>query len=243
MARYYRTLSRYSASLAFMADLAMLTLGGKLKRKEHVSGRLGDVLSQLYICSAMLKRFEATGKPAGEQVVLAWAFHDAVFKMQQALSQVIDNFPARGIRGFMNLIVFPIGRRQRPPGDRLTHKVAQTLMVPSETRDRITNGIYTSARAGHPIGVMEEALPAVIAAEPLERKLHKAVKGGEVTGITWEDQLKDALAKQILTAEEAATLVEVREIVLEIISVDEFDSESLRMGTKNTQTTRAVHAA
>jgi acyl-CoA dehydrogenase len=242
-ARYYRQLSRYSASLAFMADAAMLSLGGKLKQKEHVSARLGDVLSQLYICSAMLKRFESTGSPASEQVFLAWAIYDAIYKIQNALALVVDNFPARFMRGVMRFIVFPFGRRARPPGDRLTHKVAQMMMIPSQTRDRLSDGIYKSDRSGHPVGIMEEALPRVIAAEPLERKLHKALKSGIIKGITWEDRLKDAIGKELISADEAATLIEVREAVMEIISVDEFDSATLRMGSQNTPPVRTSHAA
>ena len=84
--RYYRKLNRYSASLALMADTSMLLLGGKLKFKESLSGRLGDVLSQLYIASAMLKRYEDEGRPASDQPLLAWAFHDSVHKIEIALS-------------------------------------------------------------------------------------------------------------------------------------------------------------
>ena len=76
--RYYRKLNRYSAALALMADTSMLLLGGKLKFKESLSGRLGDVLSQLYIASSMLKRYEDEGRPVGDQPLLAWAFHDAM---------------------------------------------------------------------------------------------------------------------------------------------------------------------
>ncbi len=53
---YYQQLSRLSANLAFLSDMAMGTLGGELKRKERVSARLGDVLSQLYLASSALKR-------------------------------------------------------------------------------------------------------------------------------------------------------------------------------------------
>jgi acyl-CoA dehydrogenase len=232
-ARYYRKLSRYSASLALVSDVAMLTLGGKLKLKEHVSARLGDVLSQLYICSAMLKRFEAQGRPAADQALLAWAFHDCIYKIQVALARVVDNFPARGLRAFLALAVFPLGRREREPGDRLTHKVAQLMLAPSDTRNRLCHGIYVSAKAGHPVGVMEEALPQIILAEPLERKLLKAVKAGEVTGITWDEQLRSALETGAVSAAEAEILLKARELTAEIVAVDDFDSEDLRLGRQD----------
>ncbi len=242
-AKYYQKLSRYSSCLAFVSDIAMLTLGSKLKQKEHISARLGDVLSQLYICSAMLKRYESIGRPAADQAILAWAFHDSIFKIQNALRQVIDNFPNRIMRSLLRLVVFPLGRRERAPGDRLTHRVAQLLLAPSDTRDRLTHGIYKSARSGHPVGLMEQALPQVIAAEPLERKLLKAIKAGDVDGITWAERVKEAVAKGVLTAEEAAIMAKVRELVMEIIAVDEFDAEDLRLGRQLESTVGNQHAA
>ncbi len=242
-AAYYRKLSRYSAALAFVSDIAMLTLGGKLKQKEHISARLGDVLSYLYICSAMLKRFESQGRPAADQALLAWAFHDCIYKIQVALERVVDNFPARGMRLLLWLVVFPLGRRERKPGDRLTHRVASLLLAPSETRSRLCHGIYTSARAGHPAGMMEEALPKIIQAEPLERKLQKAVKAGDVVGITWEEQLKGALESDLITAAEADILVQARDLTAEIIAVDDFDSSELRLGQQQDSRFSSQHAA
>ena len=243
LAAYYRKLSRYSAALAFISDLAMLTLGGKLKQKERVSARLGDVLSQLYICSAMLTRFEARGRPSDEQPILAWAFHDSIYKMQVALGGVIDNFPSRSLRLLLSLVVFPLGRREREPGDRLSHRVAQLLLSPSTARERLTNGIFTSAVGGHPIGIMELALPQVIAAEPLERRLLKAQKAGQLEGLTWEAQLEQARQKSIISETEAETLKQVRSLVLDIIAVDEFETEALRLGTVKRQGDYKTEAA
>jgi acyl-CoA dehydrogenase len=242
-ARYYQKLSRYSAALAFVSDFSMLTLGGKLKQKEHISARLGDVLSQLYICSAMLKRFESQNRPAADQAILAWAFHNAIYKIQLALRLVIDNFPNRYLRTVLRFVVFPFGRRERASGDRLTHKVAQLLLSPSDTRDRLTDGVYKSAKAGHPVGMMEEALPQVIHAEPLERKLLKALSHGEISGITWDEQVQDAIGKSIISTEEADILVQVRNLVMEIIAVDEFDPQDLRAGVQLPQKLDSQHAA
>ena len=230
-ARYYRKLTRYSASLAFASDIAMLTLGGKLKYKERISGRLGDVLSQLYICSAMLKRYEIQGRPAADQPILAWAFHDAIYKIQTALGMVVDNFPSRGVRILLSVFIFPFGRHERPPGDRLGHKVAQLLMSPSETRKRLTDGVFISDKASDPIGLLELALPRVIATEPLERRIHKAEIAGELVYSDLQTQLQIAVEQSIITADEAKELEAVRAMVTEIIAVDEFESSYLRMGS------------
>jgi acyl-CoA dehydrogenase len=242
-ARYYRKLTRYSAALAFASDIAMLTLGGKLKHKERISARLGDVLSQLYICSAMLKRFEIQGRPAADQPILAWAFHDAIFKMQTALGAVVDNFPSRAVRVLLGTFIFPLGRHERPPGDRLGHKVSQLMMSPSATRDRLTDGVFIPDDLTNPIGLLEQALPRVIATEPLERRLHKAEIAGELEVGDIQTQLKQAVEQSIITAEEAKELQAVRDMVAEIIAVDEFESDYLRMGASSETETVADQAA
>jgi acyl-CoA dehydrogenase len=242
-AKYYRKLTRYSAALAFASDIAMLTLGGKLKYKERISGRLGDVLSQLYICSAMLKRFEIQGRPAADQPILAWAFHDAIFKIQNALGCVVDNFPNPVVRVLLGIIIFPLGRHERQPGDRLGHKVAQLLMHPSETRKRLTDGIFISRKASNPVGLLELALPRVIATEPLERRLHKAEVAGELVFTDSQTQLQNAVEQSIITADEAKELEAVRAMVTEIIAVDEFESDYLKMGSSGATDPRTEQAA
>ncbi len=228
--KYYRKLSRYSASFAFLADIIMLTYGGRLKMKEKISGRLGDVLSHLYICSAMLRRFEHEGRPAADQPILAWAFHDAIFKIQQAMRGVIDNYPIAWLRPLLRLVIFPLGRNERQPNDRLGHKVAALLLSPSDTRDRLTRGIYKSDRSGQWIGVLEALLPDVIATEPVERKLLKAQRAGQISGFTFEEQLEQAGEKGILNPTEINLLGSIRKRVLEVIRVDDFDLTDLQAG-------------
>ena len=227
---YYRKLTRYSAGFAFMADIAMLTYGGKLKQKEKISGRLGDVLSQLYICSAMLRRYEHDARPVADQAILAWAFHDAIYKIQEALRGVIDNYPLPWVRPFLRRIIFPLGRVERMPNDRLGHKVASLLLSPSETRNRLTRGIYVSESKTHVISVMERLLPDVIAAEPLERRLLKAQRAGQIAGYSFEAQLEQAHEKGIVSDKEFEFLMDVRRRTLEIIAVDDFELEEIQAG-------------
>jgi len=227
---YYRKLSRYSSAFAFMADITMLTYGGKLKQKEKISGRLADVLGQLYICSSMLRRFEHDNRPAADQPILAWAFHDAIYKIQHAMRGVIDNYPITWARPFLRFVVFPLGRVERAPNDRLGHKVAALMLSPSETRSRLTRGIYTSDRTGQAVGVLEALLPDVIACEPIERKMLKALRQGDIKGYTFDDQLEHARSKGILTEQEAKLMADVRQRSLDVVSVDDFDLATLQAG-------------
>ena len=225
--RYYRKLNRYSANLALVSDVSMLTLGGKLKFKERLSGRLGDVLSQLYIASAMLKRYEDQGRPAGDRPLLAWAFHDCAHKIELALSEALRNFPIRPVGWLLWVLVFPWGRRAHAPGDRLGHRVAALLLTPSDTRDRLGSGVFLTPCANNPGGRINAALPKVIAAEPVERKFHKAIKAGQIEALTFDAQLQEAQLKGILTAGEVEVLKELQAITLDAISVDDFDPSEL----------------
>jgi acyl-CoA dehydrogenase len=225
--RYYRKLNRYSANLALVADTSMLLLGGKLKFKEKLSGRLGDVLSQLYIASAMLKRYEDEGRPATEQPLLAYAFHDAVFKIERALSGALRNFPIRPAAWLLWALVFPWGRRAQEPSDRLGHRAASLLMSPSDARDRMAEGVFLTPCANNPAGRINSYLAKVILAEPVERKFLKALKNSDIEALTFPEQLTEGVNEGWITAEERVQLEELRAITWDAISVDDFDSSEL----------------
>jgi len=226
--RFYRKLNRYSAALAVMADTSMLLLGGKLKFKESLSGRLGDVLSQLYIASAMLKRYEDEGRPQGDQPLLAWAFHDAINKIETALSGALRNFPIRPVGWLLWLVIFPFGRRATPPSDRLGHRAASLMMTPCDARARMAEGVFLTPGPLNPAGRVDSYLPKVVLAEPVERKFLKALKTRDIEALTFEQQLDEGVREGWITAEERRQLEELRTMTLDAISVDDFPSWELR---------------
>lgn len=226
--RYYRKLNRYSATLAVMADTSMLLLGGKLKFKESLSGRLGDVLSQLYIASSMLKRYEDQGRPAGDQPLLAWAFHDAVHKIELALSGALRNFPIRPVGWLLWALIFPWGRRAQAPSDRLGHRAASLLMSPNDARDRLAEGLFITPCENNPAGRINSYLQKVILAEPVERKFLKALKNSDIEALDFPSQLDEGVREGWITAEERKQLEELREMTIDAISVDDFDAAELR---------------
>jgi acyl-CoA dehydrogenase len=232
--RFYRKLNRYSSALALVADTSMLVLGGKLKFKEKISARLGDVLSYLYIASCMLKRYEDEGRPVTDRPLLAWAFHECTWQMQMALDGVIRNFPLRPVAWLLRTLVFPLGRREVPPSDRLGHRVAAILLAPNEARTRLTSGAYLTPTANNPVGRMNALLPEVIAAEPIERKFLKAVKSGDVGGLDFAAQGAEAEARGVLSEGERKLLERVRSASFEFISVDDFAPGELRAAMKKT---------
>ena len=225
--RSYRKLNRYSANLALVADTSMLLLGGKLKFKESLSGRLGDVLSQLYIASAMLKRFEDEGRPATDMPLMAYAFNDCVFKIERAMSGALRNFPIRPAAWLLWLLVFPFGRRAQEPSDRLAHRAAAMLMSPSDARDRLAEGVFLTPCENNPAGRIIASLNKVILAEPVERKFLKALKNADIEALTFELQLDEGVREGWITASERVQLEELRELTLDAITVDSFDNSEL----------------
>ena len=226
--RFYRKLNRYSACLSVMSDTSMLLLGGKLKFKESLSGRLGDVLSQLYIASAMLKRYEDEGRPQGDQPLLAWAFHDSINKIETALSGALRNFPIRPIGWLLWMLVFPWGRRAQAPSDRLGHRAAALLMTPCDARQRLAEGVFTTPCANNPAGRIDSYLPKVILAEPVERKFLKALKNSDIEALEFDLQLDEGVREGWISGEERKQLEELRAMTLDAISVDDFEPWELR---------------
>ena len=226
--RYFRRLNRYSAALSLVADMSMGLLGGKLKFKENLSGRLGDVLSHLYIASAVLKRYHDEGAPAADQPLLAWSFHNSCFEIEKSMSNALRNFPVRWAGYLLWVLVFPLGRRAQYPSDRLSHKAASLLMTPNETRERMGVGIHTAPHANNPAGRIISYLDAVVLAEPVDRKFAKALKNSDIEALDFDAQLNEGVAEGWITDEERTQLKALREMTIDTISVDDFDTEELR---------------
>ncbi|MDW2138522.1 acyl-CoA dehydrogenase domain-containing protein, partial [Vibrio sp. 2128(2023)] len=122
--RYYQQLNRYSANLALLSDISMAVLGGSLKRKERLSARLGDILSQLYLSSATLKRFEQDGRPAEDLALVHWGLQDSLKQAEIAVDEFLANFPNKVIGRTLRVLIMPFGRVRKAPSDKLDSKVA-----------------------------------------------------------------------------------------------------------------------
>lgn len=220
-ARYYRQMNRLSANLGLLSDLAMATLGGELKRKERLSARLGDILSQLYLVSATLKRFNDEGRPAEVLPLVHWACQDGLYRAQVALVELLDNFPARGLGRVVKLLLMPFGAPLKRPSDRLDHQVARLLQTPGLARNSLAGDLYLTAEEGNPLGMLEQALTDILRAEPVFDKATRAVGRRPFTML---DQLaEEALAAGAISQEEAALLTAAEASRLRTINVDDFD--------------------
>ncbi|MEW5754670.1 MAG: acyl-CoA dehydrogenase [Pseudomonadota bacterium] len=225
---YYQQLSRMSTAFAFTADMALLVLGGSLKRREKLSGRLADALSQLYLASAVLKRYHDDSRQAGDLPLMEWGCQSALYKIQQSLDGLLRNFPNRPAAWLVRRVIFPLGLPYPAPNDQLGHKVAEVIMTPSDARNRLTAGIYLPEGTDEPLGRLDDALIKVVAAEVVEKKLSRLVKSGAVKGASKAEQAKEAVGIGQITAEEAQLLLDAAAARWNVIQVDDFSSAEIR---------------
>jgi acyl-CoA dehydrogenase len=226
--RYYQHIVRFSASFAFAVDVAMLTLGGYLKKKENLSARLGDVLSAMYLASMVLKHHQNQGRPAEDLPIVEWACRNQMYKAQEQLHDFLRNFPNRFLGTVMRVLIFPGGRSYSAPSDRLGRTLADAILNPTEVRDRLCRFVYRTLEPGNPLGLLHEALVMAQSAEPVEKRIRvEGVKTGKITALDVPGQIAQALQQNIISETEAAMLRDYDRKVMDLISVDDFDPHEL----------------
>lgn len=227
-AEWYRQLWRASRSFALVSDLMVALLGGGLKTRQRLTGRMADALAELYMLACVLKRYEDDGKPAGDRLIVELAARNGLYRFQQALGGVIDNFPVAPARYLMRFVVFPLGRRMKPAGDKLGRSVAKLALEPGEVRDRLTRDIFVSRDVDDPTGLIEVTFEKVIASQAAEKKLEKAIREGKVRRYHGIDWFTDAVDKGVISEVEANQLREVERLVGRVIAVDHFDPAEVK---------------
>ncbi|MCC2615561.1 acyl-CoA dehydrogenase FadE [Aestuariibacter halophilus] len=228
-ARYYRAMQRYSSNLALLSDVAMGVLGGELKRKERLSARLGDILSYLYLGSAVLKRFDDQGRLGEDAPLMHWAMQDCMFHLEEAIDELLCNFPSKPLGWLMRAVVMPFGRQFTRPSDELDHQIATMLQTPCEARTRLGQGQYLGRDEGNPMGELEQILDDILASEPLYEKICAAAK--ERFPFTQLDALADkGLEMGVINEQEADLMKRAEAGRLKTINVDDFDHEELIAG-------------
>ncbi|HTC43674.1 MAG TPA: acyl-CoA dehydrogenase [Steroidobacteraceae bacterium] len=230
--RYYQHIERFSASFAFAVDVAMLTLGGYLKKKESLSARLADVLSAMYLASMVLKHYENQGQPAADLPIVEWACRNQLYFAQEQLHAFLRNFPVRFLAGLMRLLIFPRGLTYFAPSDRLSRRVADLVTAPTPTRLRLGTHAYTALNDRSPLGLLQEVLLLAEGAEVLEKRVRdEGVKTGRVTALDLPGRIVQAVAEGILTAAEGANLADFDRKVMLLVRVDDFAPGELVPGS------------
>ena len=225
--RYYRAATRLSTLLALASDLSMATVGGALKRKGALTGRLGDILSQLFILSSVLKRFEDEGRPAEDLPFVHWAAQDALARAGAAWRSLLANHPSRGAALFLRLIGAPFGLKTPEPDDRCAAAVAALMQTHGPARDRLIAGSWTARVEIDPIAVTLAAFDLYPQVEAIERRLKDAMRSGVIArapqNLTLlDDWAVDAQGKGLITAQERELIGRFAAYADQAIQVDDF---------------------
>ncbi len=224
---YYQAIERLSAGFAFATDYAIIVLGGTLKRKERISGQFADAISNLYLCSTVLKQFQDQGCPEDDLPLMHWACQQTIFQAQQALVEITRLLPFKPIAWCLNrIIIFPLGKPYCSPEDKLIHQTATILLHDTKTRDRLTQGIYINEIENDATGRIECAFKAVLAAMPVEKKIRMAQKDKTLSKGMDDALLKMAVTKKIINKKERALIDEAERMRSLAIKVDDFSSLS-----------------
>ncbi|MBK1720362.1 acyl-CoA dehydrogenase [Thiocystis violacea] len=222
--RYYQRLDWLSAVFALNADLALMTLGGSLKRRERLSARLGDILGLLFLGSCALKHFEDQGAPNADRPLLRWAMEDHLFGIQRALIALWANLPLRRLAWVLRRLTFPFGPPFEGPDDALEHEVARLILTPGAPRERLTAGIFSTRDPAFAVGRLELGLEAALAEEAVERLLRTARKEGRLAKLQGEPLLRAALEAGIIDPDEAGLVRRSSRLRDQVIAVDSFDT-------------------
>lgn len=225
--RYYQRITRFSSALAFLSDVTMGVLGGELKRRESISGRLGDMLSNLYIATSILKFYDDKGRPEHDENVVKWSIEHCLYETQMAADGVLRNFPISWMGKLLRIVVFPLGLPLSAPSDKLGRRLAKDLQKDEAMRDEITHGVYKSESEFSNLYKVDKALRLQLQMEPIVAKFSASLgkKPANHQVITFA---KEAFEQELITEEELQLVVNAEDARLEVINVDDFSKEEMK---------------
>lgn len=185
----YRKVTMLSNRFSLLTDIALMTLGGKLKRRERLSARLGDAMSHLYMASAVLKYYQHFFEPEDEAVVAKWAIDYCLHEAYKALHDFTRNFAKGPFRWLLKLLVLPCASTYAAPNDQRDQAVAQFMCQPSSLRERLKSYCYSSPNDVSGMMSVEIGYQVLQKVKPSIRKIKDKVKAGEI------DKALDPLAQ------------------------------------------------
>lgn len=232
---YYKQITRLSAAFAYVNDVALVVLGGELKRKERLSARLGDVMSYLYMACASLKYFKDNAEQETQEDFVIWVMQHCLFEAQTGLTEALDNFTLPTFGKFLKFILFPYGKPYKKPTDNLEAKLAQSLLSNSAMREEFRKLVYVPEDYADPVGRMEVTFKAHLATNEIKAKIRRAVKAKKLAKGSIASIARKATTLGIITQTELEQLEQYATYVNEVIQVDEF--APFELGPKNAHPT------
>lgn len=223
--KYYRRLSWVSASFAIMADIAMGSLGGMLKQKEKITGRFADILSWMYIGTAILRRYKAEGSRKEDLPFVHFCMNHSFYEIQKAFDGIFSNLAVPGLSWFFRDIVRPwsnLNSLAGEPSDQHTHKIATLILSDTEQRVRLTEGIFMPKDPNEQVARLEQTFHVVKRCEKAEKKIKTAIQTGVMAKQKGAAAYQTALDKKVISLEEFNDLQNADRLRYEAIQVDDF---------------------
>ncbi len=236
--RYYRQLGRFSAAFALLTDVTLLSIGGGLKARQRLSGRMADCLVHLYYASAVIKYWLDQDRPEDQRDLLDWSLQTSLYGAQQALWAAIINFPVAALRWPLRLLVFPPGHtRLHGPSDALGTRVAAAIVEDTPLRDHLASGCFLKQDPEDPVGRVLNAYQLALATKDSRGRLHEAVRARDedeldsialLMGHQREELVGWAVDQGVVSEEEREPLLQALTALYDVIRVDAFDPDGIR---------------
>ncbi len=225
--KYAQAVARFSAAFGLCSDAAMTTLGSELKMRELISASLGDMLSNLYLASMVLKQWHETQPVEGEKELMQYSLALLLHRTETALDEFLQNLPNRAAAMVLRGVTMPLGRCWKLPAHDMSRKLARAISTDTPVRGKLLAGAWSTNGEGtvdNPLARYNDLLRDYDKAEQLYRKVTKAYAKGELpmTALHPEERFEAALEAGIYSKEEADFMRHYEEVVLEMLTVDDF---------------------
>jgi acyl-CoA dehydrogenase len=220
---WYQRINLLSAALATMSDIALGVLGGNLKRRELLSARLGDVHSQLFIASAILKFHSAHTRTPAEDAHADYALTKALHTAQEALRDFADNFPIKILSKWVRFVAMPYGSIVKKPNDDLIRQLGDLILEDNPVRQLLGQYVYVNHDPQDAAGRVESTFQMLLSLGPVWHTFLKAKNTGKISGANTEELAKDAAAKNIIQPNDVQRVVEYDARRFDCLLTDAFD--------------------
>lgn len=225
---YIRRLSWTSATFALLSDVAMGVLGGQLKAKQKITGRFADILANMYIATALIRRFEAEGRREEDLAFAHYNLKRCMAEIQKGFDGIFDNLKIPGLRWFFKGWIGAWSRINSigsQASDGWSHAIAAAMLKEGGVRERLSDGIYLPKEQHEAIGRLENAFSIVNKAEAAEKKVKKAIREGVLPKKKVHLLLDEARQKNVITDDELTLIQNADQVRYDAILVDDFSQE------------------
>lgn len=218
----------YWASTAFFcfADLALLIYGGRLKRKEMISGRFGDALSYLYMATCILRRYKSEGYSKEMKLYAEWGLLHCFEEMEKAFKGILTNmFPQIWLRPFVWITQFFVAfspRFKSTPRDRLNHKMADQLLKDTATKKALSDQVYVPKTDKEIMGLYEQTVEKMAELDPLVHRLKQAVRAGVLPKQPLDTLVPKAAKLKLINKTQEKALAKLFADMIAAVQVDDF---------------------